>query len=275
MSEKIPFTSFGNNGPTIVFAHANGFPPDCYEPLLNKLSTNYKIWAMHQRPLWKNSNPDKFKSWHVLADDLIQFLEENNLKNIIGMGHSMGGVANIIAATKRPDLFSHIVLMDPVLFLGKFNFAFNLTPIFLRKKIIPIAKIALKRKDRWANKKTAYDSLRSKKIFSLISDEYFPAFIDGLIKENKDGSVSLISPKKWEAQIYCTPPSSWKYLAKLKTPTLAIKAAGTNLLYPSVWDKWKQTQPSADFRIIENSSHLVPLERPEEAAKLVNEFIGV
>ena len=229
--------------------------------------------AMHQRPLWGNPNPDKFKTWHVLADDLINFLSQNNLKNIIGIGHSMGGVATAIAAAKRPDLFSYIILIDPVLFSNKYNFSKSLTPIWFRKRKFPIVKIALKRKDKWPSKKAAYDSLRSKKIFSLIPEEYFPDFIDGCIKENADGSASLFYPKEWESQIYCTPPNAWRWIAKLKQPTLAIKASGTNLLFTPIWEKWKRIQPGADFHIVKDSTHLVPMERPMEVAELVQRFL--
>ncbi|MEO1260069.1 MAG: alpha/beta hydrolase [Bacteroidota bacterium] len=273
METNIPFAEFGENGSIIHFAHANGFPPNCYQPLLNSLSKKNKILAMLQRPLWENSDPEKFKSWHVLAEDLIGFLDEKKLKNIIGIGHSMGGVATAIAAAKRPDLFSHVILIDPVLFATKFHLIKNIMPLWLRKKNFPIAKIALKRKDKWPSKNAAYDSWRSKKIFSLIPDRYFTDFIDGAIRENTDGSAILFYPKKWEAQVYCTPSNAWPFLARLKQPTLAIKADGTNLLFPPIWDKWKKIQPSATFYIVENASHLVPLERPEVLVKVISEFL--
>lgn len=230
---------------------------------------------MHQRPLWKNEDPGQFKSWHMLAEDLILFLEENNLKNIIGVGHSMGGIATAIAAAKRPDLFCHIVLIDPVLFSNRYHYLKNLMPIWLRKRKFQIAKIALKRKDTWPSTQAAFDSLRSKKIFSLIPDKHFGAFIDGTVYEQEDGSAALIYRKEWEARIYCTPSSGWKYLARLKQPTLAIRASGTNLLFPPIWDKWKRIQPGADFRVVENSSHLVPMEKPEEIAGLTREFLKI
>ena len=273
MNREIPFVEYGDNGSYIHFAHANGFPPGCYRPLLQLLSKKNRILAMLQRPLWKNSDPDNFNNWHVLADDLIFFLDRNKLKNIIGVGHSMGGVATAIAASKRPDLFSRVVLIDPVLFPDRFHFIKNTMPLWLRKKIFPIAKIALKRKDKWPSKKAVFDSWRNKKIFSLIPDEYFPDFIQGAIREHPDGSAALFYPKKWEAQVYCTPSNAWKYLGKLNQPTLAIKADGTNLLYPPVWEKWKRIQPGATFQIIENSSHLVPLEKPKELAHMIQQFL--
>ena len=146
-------------------------------------------------------------------------------------------------------------------------------PLWLRKKYFPIAKIAIKRKDKWLSKSDAYDSMRRKKIFSLIPDSYFQAFIDGCLKEAPDGSAHLFYPKKWEAQVYCTPANMWKHLGKLKQPTLAIKADGTNLIFPDIWKKWQRIQPHAEFHIIEKSSHLVPMERPMKIAELIRSFL--
>ena len=251
------------------FAHANGFPPGCYTPLLRRCAGRFRVLAMHQRPLWRNSDPAGFAGWHTLADDLIRFLDENKLTGVVGAGHSMGAVATIIAAAKRPDLFSRLVLIEPVLFPLRFYFFMKPIPPGWREKIVPIAKIALKRKDKWKSKEEVLNSWRRKKIFSHIPDAYFSAFVDGAIKENANGSVSLIYPKKWEARIYCTPPNVWSYLSLLKHPTLAIKADGTNLLTPPVWKKWKKVQPNADFHIVENSTHLVPLEKPEKVLRLL------
>lgn len=274
MNTKIPHHDFGGGGPILHFAHANGFPPGCYQTLLKGLSSDFHVIAMQQRPLWEGSNPDNFNSWEILGNDLIRFLEENNLKNIVGVGHSMGGIATVIAAAKRPELFSHVILIDPVLFINKVYLLNKFTPIWLRKKMIPIAKIALKRKDNWPTKQIAFDSLRSKKIFKLIPDKLFSEFIDGSIIENDGGTASLIYSKEWEAQVYCTPTNAWSYLAKLKQPTLAIRASGSNLLYPPVWGKWQRIQPETHFETVENSSHLLPLERPEIIVDLVRSFLG-
>ena len=34
----IPSIDFGGNGEELVFLHANGYPPECYRPLLTRLA---------------------------------------------------------------------------------------------------------------------------------------------------------------------------------------------------------------------------------------------
>ena len=58
----IPFDDFGGAGPLLHFAHANGYPPRAYAPLLESLLSTHHILAAHARPLWPGSQPESFQS---------------------------------------------------------------------------------------------------------------------------------------------------------------------------------------------------------------------
>ena len=90
---SIPFTEY-NDGDPLIFAHANGYPPACYEPFFDQLTGN-KVLAMHQRPLWRNSEPSELKDWRPLSDDLIRFIDEQKLDKAIAIGHSFKGVKGV------------------------------------------------------------------------------------------------------------------------------------------------------------------------------------
>ncbi len=265
----IPFYNFGGTGPIIHFAHANAYPPGCYQQLFKPFLKHYKVIGMEQRPLWKNSHPKKFKSWHQLADDLILFFEQQQFKQVIGTGHSMGGVVSIIAAIKRPDLFSQLILIDPVIFpkrLVRFN---KFLPAFIKKQIIPIAKLSAKRRDNWPNQQTVFDSFRKKKVFRSFSDSALWDFIKAGTKANGSGQVTLTYPKGWETQIYITAPSLLEELKALDIPIMAIKGQYSNVITPEVWSEWKNAQPDNHFLEYPNSGHLVPMEYPAELAEWI------
>ncbi len=270
----IPFHNFGGTGSIVHFAHANAYPPGCYQQLFQPFLDNYKVLGMYQRPLWENSNPITFKSWHQLADDLILFFDQQQLKQVIGVGHSMGGVVSIIAAIKRPDLFSKLVLIDPVIFPKHYTQFTDLLPHFLRKRIIPMAKLSAKRRDIWANQQMVFDSFRTKKVFRGFSDSALWDFVKASTKANGNGQVTLTYPKKWETQVYITAPSLLKALKKLDIPILAIKGQYSNVITAAVWSEWKKAQPHNDFLEYPNSGHLVPMEYPAELAKWILEQLS-
>lgn len=266
---QIPFLNFGGEGNYIHFAHANAYPPGCYQQLISPFLTQYRVVGMHQRPMWPDSNPTSFRHWHQLADDLIVFLDQQNIKQVIGAGHSMGGVVSIIAAIKRPDLFSKLILIDPVIFNRKYALATTLLPFFLRKKIIPIAKISAKRRDLWDDQQAVYESFRKKKVFKQFSDTSLWDFVKASTKPNGQGQVTLSYPKAWETQIYLTAPYVLNKLLKLKIPIIAIKGEHSNVITPEIWAAWQHAQPANHFLELPNSGHLVPMEYPQEVAEFI------
>src|SRR3990170_3879263 len=114
---SIPFLTVGANGFPLYFLHANGYPPGCYSPLLTCLSSRYQVIAMHQRPLWPDSNPQGIVDWRPLTDDFLCFLDERNARPVVAIGHSLGGIVSMRAALHQPERFRALVLIDPVLFL--------------------------------------------------------------------------------------------------------------------------------------------------------------
>ncbi len=266
---QIPFLNFGGEGNYIHFAHANAYPPGCYQQLISPFLEKYRVVGMYQRPMWPDSNPATFRYWHQLADDLIAFLEQQRIKQVIGAGHSMGGVVSIIAAIKRPDLFSKLILIDPVIFDRKYAIATTMLPFFLRKKLVPIAKISAKRRDLWDNQQTVFESFRKKSVFKQFSDSSLWDFVKASTKPNGKGQVTLSYPKAWETQIYLTAPYILNKLLKLKIPIIAIKGEHSNVITPSLWASWQHAQPTNHFLELPNSGHLVPMEYPREVADFI------
>ncbi len=112
------WTEWGGNGPTAVFGHANGFPPETYRVLLEGLNRRFSVASFAARPLWPGSDPQAVTSWRDLAGDLGGALERRGVESVIGVGHSLGSVLGLIAAAADPSRFRALVLVDPVIFTG-------------------------------------------------------------------------------------------------------------------------------------------------------------
>jgi pimeloyl-ACP methyl ester carboxylesterase len=89
---SIPHLTLGGSGFPLTFLHANGYPPVCYKSLLTRLSEQYQVTAMLQRPLWPGSKPDEISDWVPLTDDFLRFLDEQQQGAAIVVGHSVGGI---------------------------------------------------------------------------------------------------------------------------------------------------------------------------------------
>ncbi len=274
MSSTIPFVDFGGQGEVIHLAHANGFPPKSYQQLVDKLTPHYRVIGMKARPLWLNSNPEDFSSWREGADDLIRFLDETGLSNIIGMGHSFGAVCTLIAANKRPDLFRKLVLIEPVV-LPKWYYLLTLiTPSFLVKQINPIIKKTLVRRDSWTNRDAAFKQFRKNRLFANTDDAELWDYVNCGTSSNEKGGVSLAYSKEWEAKIYMTVTNPWREFKLLKQPFLVIRGETSDTIFPSVWKKLKASNPNGNFIEFEDTGHIVPLEKPIKVAETIRTFLN-
>ena len=55
----------------------------------------------------------KYDSLHGYADDLLEIVEELDLHDVVFVGHSVGAMIGVLAATRAPSLFSDLVLVGP------------------------------------------------------------------------------------------------------------------------------------------------------------------
>ncbi len=272
----IPFSSY-NEGSPLLFLHANGYPPDCYRPLFDLLS-DHKVTAMRQRPLWAGAQPEEIDDWHPLTDDLFRFMDEQKLDRIPAVGHSLGGIALLRAALREPERFSHIILLDPVLFppifIGAMNIGRTLNAI---DKIHPLIASAKQRRRVFKSREMILSGYRKKKIFQYFSDKSLEAYVNGITCQQDDASYKLCYSAEWEVRIYQTgvwrDMEIWRELPKLKVPLLIIRGAETDTFLKSTEKKVMKKLPTAKVSSIPKSTHLVPLEEPKMVSEEMVNFL--
>lgn len=268
MITSIPYLDFGGNGRPLHFVHANGYPPGSYRLFINELLLHYRVLAMQQRPLWPHSNPIAMTNWHLFADDLIHFFEQQGLQNVIGVGHSLGGVATMFAALRRPELFRALILIEPVFLPPHILQMAAVNPD--AATLMPLVESALRRRNHWHSRQDAFNRFRRKEVFRRWSDEALWDYVNHALSPNDAGDYTLAYSREWEAQIYSHPPLTvWEDIPRLTHPTLGIRAAASDTIYPEPWLLWQQLQPSATFVQIEEAGHMVTMERPSPLAAVI------
>ncbi|MEM6528262.1 MAG: alpha/beta hydrolase, partial [Chloroflexota bacterium] len=158
-------------GYTMHMALANGFPPQVYQPLLQPLAEQYNVVSLPPRPMWTDPPaPDTLDTWEDTAVDLIKGLRLYHLKDVIGIGHSLGGVATMIAATRNPGLFRGIVLLDPTVFPPRMLWMLKAMRLMGLEGRMPLVRRALNRRAHFADGQEAFKYWRGKKLFADWTD---------------------------------------------------------------------------------------------------------
>ena len=277
-ADQIPFTEFSQKGKFLHFAHANGYHPLAYSPLINELKENYRIIAMHLRPFWGNADPNAIHSWEPFTQDLLAFLDVHSKGAVIGTGHSIGATITMLAALQQPQRFQALVLFDPVIFpkwMGiywKIAFKSNLA-----YRLHPLTKNTLKRRRVYPSREAMFASYRKKPVFAYISDDNLRIIIEALTTIDAEGNAVLKYAPEWEARIYATSMLRdgyiWKHINRLEVPLLIIYSENSNAFWESSAKTLQRKNPNIHFERIPNCSHLVPLEKPKLVAALTKQFL--
>lgn len=260
------------NKKPLHFYHANGFPVSVYIPFMEKLTKDFRVLGMGQRG--QDSQTKGNTSWHRAGLDLIDFLDKKQLGPIIGVGHSIGAVATMFAAAKRPDLFEKLVLIDPVLLPYKYIFLMWLIKIIGKKDLFVLAKRARKRRNFWTTRQEAYDYFKDKSLFKNFEKEFLNSYITYGLKdtENKDG-VELLCPPEAEARIFENYPLGvWAWPKKLKTKTLLIRAEYSDVLFDYTEKRFLKKSSCSKAYLVKGAGHLIPMERSDEIAAQIIDF---
>ncbi|MBM3179847.1 MAG: alpha/beta hydrolase [Chloroflexi bacterium] len=277
-TSPIPSLDFGGDGPSLLFLHANGYPPACYRPLLARLARSSHVTAMLQRPLWEDSRHEDIHDWTSFSDDLLRFLDENESRApTTVLGHSMGGTAALRAALRQPQKFQRLILLDPVLLPPSFIALWNIALTFkFAHRLHPHIASALNRRREFDDLELLFERYRDRPTFKYMDDNALRAYIQGITRPKENGGYELIYSPEWESRVYYASiwrdMDLWRALPKLKIPTLIIRGAETDTFWESTARKATRLNPSICVKTIESATHLVPLEQPQEVFEIAQKF---
>jgi len=275
---SIPFTLYGEDGPPLVFLHANGMPPACYRPLLSTLARGYRVFAMHLRPLWPGSDPQSVPDWRVITEDLLTFLDQRGFAGpVFCTGHSVGATATLRAALWQPERFARIALLDPVLFPPAFIRFFRLLRVLRLLHLIPQIRAASRRRARFDDLERLFQEYRRKPVFRYLSDRALRAYIQGILCPDGDG-WRLCQSKEWEIQIYSAgiwrDMELWHGLSALRVPTRILRGVETDAFPLAAVRLIARKNPQIAVDTIQRATHLLPLEHPAEVARRLQEHFS-
>jgi len=203
MKDNIAHFDLGGDGTPLHFLHANGYPPECYQPLLELLEKNYHVFGMKLRPLWADAKMEGLHSWHPYSDDLLRFISDPLHDSMIGVGHSIGATVTLRAALRDPQKFRALILLEPVLFKPMLMTAWNIVrALGLGKRVHPLIRAAKNRRRRFDDFEIFYQSYRAKKIFRYMNGDSLRAYIKGMTRPRAGGGYELIFSPEWEVHIF-------------------------------------------------------------------------
>lgn len=252
----------------IVFSHANGFPAGVYRSLFERWrAAGHAVHAIerigHDPAFPVTSN------WPQLCNELIAFIEREAAVPLWSVGHSLGGMLSLMAASHRPDLVRGVVLLDSPVIAGWRARGLQLAKATgLMPRVTP-SRIARRRRESWPTRAAIRAHFGTKRVFARWDPEVFEDYVEcGFVR--RSGQWRLAFDRAIEARIYETLPHHLGRLLAGRPLQCPLAFIGGNDSVEARQAGMARTASLAGERLLHvPGSHLFPMEHPRPCADAV------
>ena len=102
------------DAPPLMLVHGGNCNASTWDDVTAHFSGEYRIYAPELRGHGQSQWTDEY-SYELFGDDLVRLGEALGLKNATVVGHSLGGLAALLAAQQRPAWLGRLVVEDTML----------------------------------------------------------------------------------------------------------------------------------------------------------------
>ncbi|MFT7836850.1 alpha/beta hydrolase [Saccharothrix sp. BKS2] len=240
-----------------MFCHAAGFTGLVWRSCATRLATPLRVAAPDLRGHGEAPPLPADADWGVFADDVLGAAGALGPGPLIGVGHSLGGTALLLAEARAPGTFDLLVCFEPIL-------ATHDDPAF--------AEAAARRRAVFPSRAEAHARYSSRPPLSLLAPEVLDDYLDSGLAPDPGGGVRLRCAPEVEARLFRTAISCpWREaLPLVRCPTVFLRGAGSVVVTGESLAAAHAELPAGRLREVPGMDHLGPLVRPGAFARVLD-----
>ncbi|MFL6205170.1 MAG: alpha/beta fold hydrolase, partial [Acidimicrobiales bacterium] len=239
-----------------------------WEPLSAALGPRFERWAVDFRGHGASPLPPGHPvPWDDVAGDVLAVVDELGLPagEVLGLGHSMGGAALLLAEQARPGLFAGLWLYEPI------------AP---PRQALPaleggnrLAEGARRRRPSFATHAEALANFASKPPLGVARADALHAYVRHGLVAGEDGAVHLACRPEDEARFYegGGAHGAFDHLDEVRCPVVVV-ASGEPAGPAAFAALIAERLPRGRLEVHEHLTHFGPLESPAELAASARAF---
>ncbi|HZB14699.1 MAG TPA: alpha/beta hydrolase [Chryseolinea sp.] len=258
--ERNNVRSWGKGSIPMLFAHGFGCDQNMWRFVTPAFENHYKIIVFDYVGAGKSDlnayNKDRYSNLNGYAQDVLDVCEAMELKDVIFVGHSVSSMIGILAAIKKPEYFSNLILIGPSpCYINDGTY----TGGFERKDIEELLETMDKNYIGWAN------------------------FLAPAIMKNADRpelgkelteSFCSTDPKIARQFAMATFFSdNRKDLSKLKKPSLVMQCSDDLIAPLSVGNFMHAHLSESKLKILKATGHCPHMSEPEETIAAIQDYL--
>jgi esterase len=254
---ELNYKSFGQGEPILIMHGMFGML-DNWQWMARQLSKEYMVFLVDLRNHGKSPHSDEF-SYHIMAEDIHQFMEDNWLHEATIVGHSMGGKVAMRFALEYPDMVDRLVVVD----MAPKTYEGNHDSILKALQSFPI--------DQVENRTEAQEILSQ----SIPQMDVVQFLLKNLRRDRETGGY------RWKMNLPVIIDHYEEILGHedsdlvYEGPTLFLAGDQSDYVKADEFPAYKKNFPEAKLTYIKGAGHWVHAEAPETFLKHLMDFMKI
>ncbi len=210
-------------------------------------------------------------NWPHLKRQLIDSIERQCDRPVIGVGHSLGGGLTLMASLERPDLFEAVIMLDVPVFSRWEGWVVRMIKALgLIDNVTPAGR-SKHRRTHWADEAVAFEYFKTRGLFKNFHEQCLQDYLASATRPSPEGGIELAYELAVELAVFRTVPH---ILAprphQIKVPSGVIVGRETDTVLKRQYLHMKRSLGFHSMRV--PGSHMFPLEYPIETAGHVHQM---
>ena len=252
----------GPGSPTLLLAHATGFHKLVWSALVDELRADGFAHRVIAHDFRSHGQSPKLADhhWSHFGDDVLEVVAEID-GPVIGVGHSMGGAAMLLASLAHPERFLGQILIEPIIVPSQVMAADEDHPLVLG---------AARRRRAFASPEAALAHFAQKAVFSRWTEQSLSSYVEGGLVAHSNEWVLACEPQDESATFRASATAGiYERLGEVTVPTVLVIGAETDT-YPLAFVRELQERlGGCRLEQIGNTGHFAPMEQPAHVAKVI------
>ena len=258
----------GGDGRPTLLCHATGLHGAVWEPLSAALDPGFERWAVDFRAHGASVVPPGDRlPWTAMGEDVLAVVDALGTTpgRLLGVGHSMGGAALLLAEQARPGTFAGLWLFEPIA-----------PPPGALPSIEggnQLAEGALRRRASFPSVADALANYAAKPPLNVARADALHAYVRHGFVAGEDGAVHLACRPEHESLVYRGGGAhgAFEHLGEVHCPV--VVACSEEQMGPAVFAPViAAALPQGRLERHRHMSHFGPLEAPTVLAEAIRAF---
>ena len=262
--------------PVLLFLHGLSFHARSWDAIIRDLDSEYECISVDFRGHGQSQKREPYTS-RQLALDIVELVKQLQLSNILGVGHSLGGLVLLQVAAKLTREFESLLLLEPAIFDPK-NYK-NPSKFFMSVDEHPYSRA----RSEWNSRREWFDRLRSRSPFDTWEHETLWNHCIHGSTQTTTGTYTLNCPPRVQAAFAVATANEDVHplLPLIRPPTVVVRAQPPRGIrhplddvHSLTWPGLAQKLANGEDICLRDATHFIPMEKPGLVSSKIRELVA-